>query len=129
MNESGFRIGVEKNQWIITRNASQQSYFASSNNCELITVVEVISNGDRYFHQWLSFLVTSLWNCNNARLDVVPPPQDCVDNNINLFNYGLNNPYDDLIDDFDPYLKYGKGYQNRTAFKDVFLRIVALPLS
>ena len=54
------------------------------------------------------------------RGDVVLPPQESMDNSPSLFNYGLDNPYIDLIDDFDPYLEYGKGYQNRTAFKDTF---------
>ena len=52
--------------------------------------------------------------------DVVPPPQESMDNGLSLFDYRLNNPYNDLIDDFDPYLEYGKGYQNRMAFDDVF---------
>ena len=52
--------------------------------------------------------------------DVVPPPQESMDNGLSLFNYGLDNPYNDLIDDFDPYLEYGKGYRNRTAFEDTF---------
>ena len=30
-----------------------------------------------------------------------------MDNSISLFNYGLDDPYNDLIDDFDPYLEYG----------------------
>ena len=62
---------------------------------------------------------------NNPRVvqeggDVVPPPQESMDNGSSLFNYGLDNPYNDLINDFDPYLEYGKRYQNRTAFKDAF---------
>ena len=40
-----------------------------------------------------------------------------MDNSPSLFDYGLDNPYNDLIDDFDPYLE---GYQNRTAFEDTF---------
>ena len=52
--------------------------------------------------------------------DVVPPPQESVDNSSSLFDYKLDNLYNDLIDDFDPYLEYGKGYQNKTAFKDAF---------
>ena len=52
--------------------------------------------------------------------DVMPPPQESMDNGPSLFNYGLDDPYDDLIDDFDPYLEYGEGYQNRTAFEDAF---------
>ena len=54
--------------------------------------------------------------------DVMPPPQESMDNGSSLFDYGLDNSYNDLIDDFDPYLEYGKGYQNRTAFKDAFYR-------
>ena len=53
---------------------------------------------------------------------VVPPPQESVNNNPSLFDYGLDDPYNDLIDDFDPYLEYGEGYQNRTAFEDAFYR-------
>ena len=52
--------------------------------------------------------------------DVVPPPQESVDNGPRLFDYRLDDPYNNLIDNFDPYLEYGEGYQNRTAFKDAF---------
>ena len=51
---------------------------------------------------------------------MVLPPQESMDNSPSLFDYGLDNLYDDLIDDLDPYLEYGKGYQNRTAFEDAF---------
>ena len=54
--------------------------------------------------------------------DMVLPLQEGMDNGPSLFDYGLDNPYNDLIDDFDPYLEYGKGYQNRTAFEDAFYR-------
>ena len=52
--------------------------------------------------------------------NVVPPPQESMDNSSSLFDYRLDNSYDDLIDDFDPYLEYGKGYRNKTAFEDAF---------
>ena len=52
--------------------------------------------------------------------DVMPPSQESMDNGLSLFDYRLDDPYNDLIDDFDPYLEYGKGYQNKMAFKDVF---------
>ena len=55
-----------------------------------------------------------------GRGDEVLPPQESVNNSSNLFDYRLDNPYNDLIDDFDPYLEYGKGYQNKTAFEDAF---------
>ena len=42
--------------------------------------------------------------------NVVPSPQESMDNSSSLFDYKLDNPYNDLIDDFDPYLEYGKGY-------------------
>ena len=51
---------------------------------------------------------------------MVLPPQESVDNGPSLFDYGLDNLYDNLIDDFDSYLEYGKGYQNRTAYKVAF---------
>ena len=43
-----------------------------------------------------------------------------MDNGLSFFDYWLDNLYNNLIDDFDPYLKYGKGYHNRTAFKNAF---------
>ena len=52
--------------------------------------------------------------------DMVLPPQESMDNGPSLFDYGLDNPYNDLIDDFDPYLEYSEGYQNKTAFEDAF---------
>ena len=52
--------------------------------------------------------------------NMVLPPQESMDNGPSLFDYGLDDPYNVLIDDFDPYLEYGEGYQNRTAFKDAF---------
>ena len=52
--------------------------------------------------------------------NMVPPPQESVDNSPSLFNYRLDDPYNDLIDDFDLYLEYGKRYQNRMAFEDAF---------
>ena len=51
---------------------------------------------------------------------VVPLPQESMDNCPSLFDYRMNNLYDNLINDFDPYLEYGEGYQNKMAFKDAF---------
>ena len=45
-----------------------------------------------------------------------------MENGSSLFDYGLDNPYNDLIDDFDSYLEYDKGYRNRMTFEDVFYR-------
>ena len=53
---------------------------------------------------------------------VVLLPQESMDNGSSLFDYGLDDPYNDFIDDFDPYLEYGEKYQNRTAFEDAFYR-------
>ena len=36
---------------------------------------------------------------------MVPPPQESMDNGPSLFDYGLDNPYNDFIDDFDSYLE------------------------
>ena len=57
---------------------------------------------------------------SRLRNSVVPPPQESMNNGPSLFDYGLDDPYNDFIDDFDPYLEYGKGYQNRMAFEDAF---------
>ena len=54
------------------------------------------------------------------RLCVVQPPQESIDNGPSLFDYKLDNPYNDLINNFDSYLEYGEGYQNKTAFEDAF---------
>ena len=54
--------------------------------------------------------------------DVMLPPQESMDNSPSLFDYRLDNPYNDLIDNFDPYLEYDEGYQNRTSFEDAFYR-------
>ena len=51
--------------------------------------------------------------------DVVPPQQENRDNGPSLFDY---NPYNDYDNKFDPYLEYGEGYGNRTAFEDAFYR-------
>ena len=45
-----------------------------------------------------------------------------MDNGLSLFDYRLEKSYNDLIDDFDPYLEYGEEYQNRTAFEDAFYK-------
>ena len=58
--------------------------------------------------------------CINHTL--MPTPQESVDNSPNLFDYRVDNPYNDLIDNFDPYLEYSEGYQNITAFKDAFYK-------
>jgi len=42
-DESGFRIGIGRDQWIITRDPNRQAYLGSSTNRELITVGETIS--------------------------------------------------------------------------------------
>ena len=42
-DETGFRIGVGRDQWIITRDPNRQSYLGSSTNRELVTVCETIS--------------------------------------------------------------------------------------
>ena len=51
---------------------------------------------------------------------MVPPPKESMDNSPSLFDYGLDNLYDDFIDNFDLYLEYGEGYQNKTTFEDAF---------
>ena len=42
-DETGFRIGVGKDQWIVTLDPSRQAYLGSSTNRELVTSCEVIS--------------------------------------------------------------------------------------
>ena len=42
-DETGFRIGMGKDQWIITCDPSRQAYLASSQNQELITSIKCIS--------------------------------------------------------------------------------------
>ncbi len=47
MDESGFMIGMSKNQKIITKYRHRQPYTGSSSNRELVTVVEAISAGGK----------------------------------------------------------------------------------
>ena len=42
-DKTGFRIGVGKSQWIITRDLNRKSYLASDNNRKFVTVVECVS--------------------------------------------------------------------------------------
>ena len=42
-DETGFRIGIGRNQWIITRDPSRQAYLPTLTNRELVTVCEAIS--------------------------------------------------------------------------------------
>lgn len=42
-DETGFRIGIGRDQWIVTLDPNRQSYLASSTNRELVTSCEVIS--------------------------------------------------------------------------------------
>lgn len=42
-DETGFRIGIGRDQWIITRDPNRQAYLASSTNRELVSVCETIS--------------------------------------------------------------------------------------
>jgi len=42
-DETGFRIGIGRDQWIITRDPTRQAYLGSSRNRELVTVCETIS--------------------------------------------------------------------------------------
>ena len=41
--ETGFRIGIGRDQWIITRDPNRQAYLGSSTNRELVSVCETIS--------------------------------------------------------------------------------------
>ena len=41
-DETGFRIGIGRDQWIITRDPTQQAYLGSSTNRELVSVCETI---------------------------------------------------------------------------------------
>ena len=73
------------------------------NQGNLVSTKEISRNGNGW--KWQS---------------VVLPPQESVDNGLSLFDYGLDDPYNDLIDDFNSYLEYDKVYQNRMAFEDAF---------
>ena len=49
--------------------------------------------------------------------NVVLPSQESMNNGFNLFDY---NSYDNYDNRFNRHLEYGKGYENRIAFKDGF---------
>ena len=43
-DQTGFRIGVGRNQWIVTVDPDRQAYLGSSTNRELVTSCKVISS-------------------------------------------------------------------------------------
>ena len=43
MDETGFRIGIGRDQWIITREPTRPAYLASSSERKLVTCVKAIS--------------------------------------------------------------------------------------
>jgi len=42
-DETGFRIGIGRDQWVVTRDSKRPLFLASSSNQELVTVIETIS--------------------------------------------------------------------------------------
>lgn len=46
-DETGYRIGIARGEWIIIRNPKRRAYFASPQKRELVTCVETIS-ADRH---------------------------------------------------------------------------------
>ena len=45
MDETGFRIGIGRDQWVITKDRTRPAYLPSSSNRELVTVIECVSAG------------------------------------------------------------------------------------
>jgi DDE superfamily endonuclease/Tc5 transposase DNA-binding domain len=52
-DETGFRIGVGKSQWIVTTSTSKRSYLASDNSRDLVTSVEAVSAGGAVIEEML----------------------------------------------------------------------------
>jgi hypothetical protein len=44
---TGFMIGIGRDQWVLTRDATRPSYLDSSTNRKLVTVIEAVSGGER----------------------------------------------------------------------------------
>ena len=44
-----------------------------------------------------------------------------MDNGLSFFDYGLDNLYDDLIDDFDPYWSMARDTKTRRHLKMLFM--------
>ena len=44
-DETGFRIGVGRGQWIVTREFNRQTFYTVSDNRETVTIMEAISGG------------------------------------------------------------------------------------
>jgi len=63
-DELGFRVGIGKDQWIITREPYRKAYISTDTNRELVTMMETISGdgvdllpmiilaGAQFLHQW-----------------------------------------------------------------------------
>jgi hypothetical protein len=47
VDETGFMIGVGKDQWVLTRDASRPSYLGSSSSRELVTVIKAVGGCGR----------------------------------------------------------------------------------
>ena len=43
-DKSGFRVGIGKDQWIITRKPYRKAYISTDTNRELVTIMETISS-------------------------------------------------------------------------------------
>jgi len=73
-DETGFRIGVGKFQWIITRDLSRKSYHASDNNRKFVTVVECVSGDGNVLPPMFILagsVIQSAWFNNSLDNDVV----------------------------------------------------------
>ena len=67
-NKLGFRVSISKNQQIIIREPYQKSYLSIDINCELVTIIEIISSngvnlppiiilmGIQFLYQWFKNL-------------------------------------------------------------------------
>jgi hypothetical protein len=53
LDETGFRIGVRKSQWIITMSILKRSYLACDNSPDLVTSVEAVSAGGSVIEEML----------------------------------------------------------------------------
>ena len=86
-DETGFRIGIRKDQWIITRDPTRQAYFASSNNRELVSCIETVSGDGTDLPPMIILSATNLleqWFTNDLPGDVLVAVSDTGHSNDHL---------------------------------------------
>ena len=88
----------------MTTGQKKTTNHCSQTSCTLVKVSASIENC-KHIAKTQATLAKIFTNLKMSRERVVPPPHESMDNGPSLFDYGLDDPYNDLIDNFDSYLE------------------------